>query len=286
MDDTELDVIIVGAGLSGLSAVYKLNQRCPEMKILILEANDRIGGRTEAIVVDIPLKSGENDTLDMGAHWISSQQKDIMELANDFGIEYYPQNVNGTKVMQVGADYVRTYNSSIPNHGSYFNPITWICLLQNLILVNKLERMVESINILNPYLSENAEIYDSQTLDSWLRENISYDSIMDTMVAAVRTILGCEPSQISLLFFLTYAKAAGSFMDLCLAENHGAQELKVKGGTPQFCYKLAKCIQGEKPMLLSHTVSRLIQDAQSVKVIYDNGKSRDITMGIFDMKFD
>ena len=38
------DVIIIGAGLSGIGAAVYLAQRCPKRRFLILEARDAIGG--------------------------------------------------------------------------------------------------------------------------------------------------------------------------------------------------------------------------------------------------
>src|SRR3954454_4422186 len=39
-----LSVVIVGAGLSGIGAAYRLQTECPERSYTILEARDRIGG--------------------------------------------------------------------------------------------------------------------------------------------------------------------------------------------------------------------------------------------------
>src|ERR1051326_6005262 len=39
-----LDVLIVGAGISGIDAAYHLQKRCPEKRWLILEAREAIGG--------------------------------------------------------------------------------------------------------------------------------------------------------------------------------------------------------------------------------------------------
>ena len=48
--DAELyDVLIVGAGVSGATAAYTLKKQCPELKILIIEGKDRVGGRTHTI---------------------------------------------------------------------------------------------------------------------------------------------------------------------------------------------------------------------------------------------
>ena len=39
-----VDVLIVGAGISGIDAAYHLQRRCPGKSWLILEARDAIGG--------------------------------------------------------------------------------------------------------------------------------------------------------------------------------------------------------------------------------------------------
>jgi flavin-dependent dehydrogenase len=37
-EEETFDVIVVGAGISGLYAAYRLKQKSPELKILVLEA--------------------------------------------------------------------------------------------------------------------------------------------------------------------------------------------------------------------------------------------------------
>src|SRR3954449_1628437 len=39
-----VDVVVVGAGLSGIGAGYRLQTECPDRSYLILEARDAIGG--------------------------------------------------------------------------------------------------------------------------------------------------------------------------------------------------------------------------------------------------
>ena len=80
----KVDVLILGAGLSGLSAAFRLQERCPEMTFLIAEANDRFGGRTLSVDVKNPCNKEQTDTLDMGAHWVCERQKDIMQLMSVF----------------------------------------------------------------------------------------------------------------------------------------------------------------------------------------------------------
>ncbi len=45
MDSAEhVDVLIVGAGISGIAAAYYLQTRCPQKTYTILEGRDAIGG--------------------------------------------------------------------------------------------------------------------------------------------------------------------------------------------------------------------------------------------------
>ena len=40
----KLDVLVVGAGISGIGAGYHLQNKCPDTKFAILEGRDKIGG--------------------------------------------------------------------------------------------------------------------------------------------------------------------------------------------------------------------------------------------------
>lgn len=44
--ESEETVIVVGAGLSGLSAAEYILRKNPSLKVIVLEAMDRIGGKT------------------------------------------------------------------------------------------------------------------------------------------------------------------------------------------------------------------------------------------------
>jgi monoamine oxidase len=46
------DVVIVGAGISGCYSAYRLRQQYPNIRMLILEKSNRVGGRLES--VDMP----------------------------------------------------------------------------------------------------------------------------------------------------------------------------------------------------------------------------------------
>lgn len=41
---TDYDVVIVGAGISGINFAYRLQERCPDLRITILEGREELGG--------------------------------------------------------------------------------------------------------------------------------------------------------------------------------------------------------------------------------------------------
>ena len=275
-DDMQWDIIVIGAGLAGLSSAYRIKNRYPSARILILEANDRIGGRTLSTEVSTEKTSssaGVSDILDLGAHWICTTQHEIMEMAHEFGIKYFRQNVDGKKIMMVGNNRMRSYNSEIPSVGSYWNPNTWVGLIQMHFGLNKIEAIAKTIEVRNPYLHPMAHVYDSQTAASFFRSLISYEEVYDIMNAAFIAAFGCDLSQISFLFFLVLGKAGGGVMNLFVVENFGAEEFRVIGGTQQFSKMLAKKIKehhtppNENNILLDHAVKRIIQHDESQKTI-------------------
>lgn len=86
------DIIIVGAGLSGLTLAYLLSKENIDAKIL--EASPRIGGRIQTI-------KGENETpLELGATWFSNLHPNLLSLVEELGLEKYPQYSKGISLFQ------------------------------------------------------------------------------------------------------------------------------------------------------------------------------------------
>lgn len=89
-----VDVVIIGAGLAGLTAardILKAGFSC-----IILEARDRVGGKTWSL----PL-SDSKGTVDLGAAWINDvNQTQVFALAKQYNAEFIEQNTMGDCAIQ------------------------------------------------------------------------------------------------------------------------------------------------------------------------------------------
>ena len=85
-------VIIIGAGLSGLMLAYLLKQK--GIQALVLEANDRIGGRINTII------GTSGVTIEMGATWFSKQHPTLISLLENLEIPYFKQHTKGISLFE------------------------------------------------------------------------------------------------------------------------------------------------------------------------------------------
>ena len=84
----ESDVIIIGAGLTGLSIAYFLKEE--GLKITILEANNRLGGR---ILTD---NYPHGPRVEMGATWLGKKHLHLNILLKDLNIGIFEQALGST----------------------------------------------------------------------------------------------------------------------------------------------------------------------------------------------
>ncbi|KAG8010847.1 Amine oxidase [flavin-containing] A [Nibea albiflora] len=252
------DVIIVGAGLSGLSAADLLKKRNDKLKILVTEAKDRVGGRT--VTSEIPAANGV-DRWDFGGQWVGSTQPHVLELIKELGIETYRQFTNGKKVYHTGGPdaKIRIGEGGLPAS-------SLLGLLDLAQLYWKIDKLTATICVEDPSKSPNAFELDSMTLQTFIDRHAWTAEVKEQMAMANRPLFGMEPCQTSFLYFLMYAAAAGGLKALLESTEGSAQELKLKGGTQQLSEGLAERI-GWKNVQLGAAVTAIWQDAEYAKVM-------------------
>src|ERR1700744_6022792 len=92
------DVIVVGAGFSGLAAARKIAKS--GRSVLVLEARDRVGGK----VLNKVLEDG--DITEAGGTYIGPTQNRMFSLAKEYGVRLYPTYDIGQDVTIVGGNRV------------------------------------------------------------------------------------------------------------------------------------------------------------------------------------
>lgn len=92
--DRDVDVVIVGAGLSGMTAAYELYKA--GISFIVAEARDRVGGKTWSVA---PFR--DDRKVDLGAAWINdTTQSAVHALATALGLELVQQNTTGDVIIE------------------------------------------------------------------------------------------------------------------------------------------------------------------------------------------
>ncbi|KAJ2991970.1 hypothetical protein NUW58_g2327 [Xylaria curta] len=244
------DVVIIGAGLSGLSAaqyVIKSGLTC-----VVLEARDRVGGKTWSR----PLEDNKG-AVDLGAAWINdTNQRKIYALATRYGAELIVQNTEGNCVLQDFDGKCTPFPyGELPN----FDSVTRKKLAE-------IRDMCEAdCQALDTWKPKNTAL-DSQTFESYLRSRGADDVVVGTATVWTRAMLGQEPRDISALYFLNYCKSGGGLLQMRSDRKDGGQYLRVRQGTQLFALGLASSLP-EGVIQLNSPVQAVAQDGgHSVKV--------------------
>ncbi|MFL5381415.1 MAG: flavin monoamine oxidase family protein [Longimicrobiaceae bacterium] len=82
--DLEVDVAVVGGGIAGAYAAWRLKEKNPRMRVALFEYSDRIGGRL--YTVQLPEMPHVNAELG-GMRFIPKSQTFVTELINDLGLQ-------------------------------------------------------------------------------------------------------------------------------------------------------------------------------------------------------
>src|SRR5487761_1220878 len=101
----EADVVVVGAGLAGLTAARALQRA--GLEPALLEARDRVGGR----VVNEPL--GDGKVVEMGGQWFGPTHARLAALAAELNVGSFPTYDRGARLLDLDGR-VRRHRGSIP----------------------------------------------------------------------------------------------------------------------------------------------------------------------------
>ena len=125
-ENVDADVIVVGGGLAGTRAATKL--KAGGASVLLLEARDRLGGRTYT-------RQFGGTAFDFGGQFIGPGQARMHGLVRELGLQLSPTPTAGKRILEVKGK-TSTYSGTIP----FISPLKLIPLHFILKRVEALER--------------------------------------------------------------------------------------------------------------------------------------------------
>lgn len=253
---TVADVVVVGAGLAGLVAARDL--RTAGREVVVLEARDRVGGRT----LNQPLGTPWGDAIvEAGGQWIGPTQDRLAALAGELGIASFPTFGEGEHLIEFGGR-VRRYRGDVPR-------ISPRALLDFEQARRRLDAMARRVPLDAPWAAPAAERWDAMTFESWMRRNLATRGGRALFAGVTQGVWAAEPGEISLLHWLFYVASAGGIERL-IATDGGAQQDRFVGGSQRICLALAERL-GEEVVRLRAPVRAIAHGDGGVVARADGG---------------
>jgi monoamine oxidase len=251
--DTSADVVVVGAGLSGLAAARQLSME--GFEVCVLEARERVGGRT--LNADL----GQGKVVEVGGQFVGPGQEAILRVAHQLGVATFPTHDQGLHQLELGGR-LRRHDGTVPR-------LSLRALLAYQHATTHLNRLAQTVPPEAPWTAPIAHELDATTAAAWARAHIRSKPALKLFEIAVRAVWSFDPADVSLLHLLACINA-GQSLETLVRTTGGAQQDRFVGGSQEISLRLAADLP--RPPLLNHPVRRIAQDSLGVTV-YAEGLS-------------
>jgi monoamine oxidase len=252
---TNVDVVVVGGGISGLVAARQVARR--GRSVLVVEARNRVGGR----VLNHQLSGGA--VIESGGAFIGPTQDHIAALAKELNVPTFLEYNEGKSVYNSSGPLGRqTYDGTVPP-----DPLI---LPDALILQTQLDQWASEIDVSSPWTHPRAKEWDSMTLGDYVRtHSVNPNGIITLLNCWTQPGFGADPDQLSLLFVIHYVACSGNETNKGTFERNsdtkdGAQERRFVGGSQLIPLRLAGQLGSR--VALNAAVTRIDQDSSRAVV--------------------
>jgi monoamine oxidase len=250
------NVVVVGAGLAGLAAARRLVAGGHE--VTVVEARNRVGGRTEGLVLD------DGTPLELGGQWLGEGHARMYELVGELGLATFRTwNDEGRLLLDLQGkrSTMKPHKGAAPR----LSPFVLADLAQGLL---RFARLAARTDLERPWLTPGAEALDGQTWESWIRRNLRTKAGRAYFHVACEAVWAAEASDVSLLHALFYAHSNAD-LETLISVDRGAQQDRVVGGSVRVAEAMAAAL-GER-VVLGQPVRRIEHDGSGVRVIARDG---------------
>ncbi|NUO47600.1 MAG: FAD-dependent oxidoreductase [Polyangiaceae bacterium] len=276
MSDLDADVIIVGAGMTGLHAAAELERLSPQAKVLVLEASSKPGGRvrTQRIVG----ANGAEHQADLGAHYIARRHQRLCALANRLApgetysnVENYGSDPACRARLGGRWSLAKRSTSFLDIQGLTRNcpPSDGVAIFRSLSLFLGLEKLVD---VERPWDTPFARELDSITFQDWI---VSQDLplwVSQMWQIAAIGIISALAREVSLLWWVFYNASNRGLLNTSNDYEDSPQELSLAGGLGTLVERYAKTLRCE---VRSDTPVRAIDHGNpaEVRVVTQGGET-------------
>ena len=217
------DVVVIGAGATGLSAAVQL--RDAGFSVVVLEARDRVGGRLWTNEID-------GQMFEIGGQWVSPDQNVLLETLGELGLDTYSRYRDGESVY-IGRDGVNARFE-----GEIF-PASDTTQAELVRLIDLMDTLVAEIDVARPWSHPRATEFDTVSFEAWLEAQSDDQEARDNIALFIADAMLTKPAHaFSLLQALLMAASAGSFSHLVDADF--ILDKRVVGGLQQVPLRLAE----------------------------------------------
>ncbi|KAI5862468.1 putative amine oxidase [Durotheca rogersii] len=227
------DVIVIGAGLSGLQTAIGI--QAAGHSCVVLEATDRVGGKTLSIKSDPNDKKGDG-VVDVGAAWVNdSNQSEIWKLFDKYDIGAIIQRATGTSFLQ--AD-----NGIVIPHPYHEQPLDDASAEEQRRVYEAIQTEIDAMDLERPERSPRARELDSVTFADYARK-IGPHIGEQLASSAMASLLGVEADEVSALYAINYIKSGGGVHIIASDEKDGAQYIRGRRGMQAIAQGLASDLE-------------------------------------------
>ncbi len=243
-------VVVVGAGLAGLSAARHLV--AAGVDVTVLEARDRVGGRTEAGA------TADGTPIELGGQWIGPTQTRMYALVDELGLTTFPTYDEGEHVTLLGGKLARlaAHRGAVPR----LHPFALADLFNGL---RKFNALAAAVPLDEPWRAQDARRLDAQTFETWIRANLRTEVGRAYFRVVTEAVFSADSADLSLLHTLFYSHS-GTDLETLLSVDRGAQQDRILGGSAQIAERLAADL-GDR-VHLGVAIRRIEHDESGVTV--------------------
>jgi monoamine oxidase len=247
-----MSVVVVGAGLAGLTAATGLAER--GFEVTVIDARDRVGGRTHGIEV------APGSWVDAGAAYLGDKHTRLTAMLGELDLKTTPTTMSGSSrfLLGTGGD----------TRAGRFPPLNAVALGG---MFDLLDELTSVVRVDAPWLTPDAATLDTLTAAEWAERNLSHPDARLFFPLFLGEMMAADPADVSVLHMAFYLRSGGGIRYLNAFEG-GAQQDRIAGGAHQICERLAAGL-GDA-VRLADPVHAIHQDAAGVTVYSANGAVR------------